>query len=104
MSDGILLTGEVLRQKWNIFAALAGIPDDERLKLSNVNDKKPLEPCPSQCDVLKAVSTIGRYISDLNDPIACKIEALLGSFNMQLCLDETRSMKNTVLTDFFQRA
>lgn len=35
MSDGILLTGEVLRQKWTKFADLAGIPEDERLKLSN---------------------------------------------------------------------
>jgi hypothetical protein len=35
MHDGILLTGEVLRQKWNTFADLAGIPEDESLKLSN---------------------------------------------------------------------
>ncbi len=35
MGDGILLTGEVLRQKWNAFADLAGIPKDDRLKLSN---------------------------------------------------------------------
>jgi len=35
MSNGILLTGEVLRQKWNAFAELVGIPEDERLKLSN---------------------------------------------------------------------
>ena len=35
MGDGILLTGEVLHQKWNAFAELAGIPEDERLKLSN---------------------------------------------------------------------
>jgi len=35
MGDGILLTGEVLRQKWTKFANLAGIPEDERLKLSN---------------------------------------------------------------------
>ena len=35
MGDGILLTGEVLRQKWNAFANLVGIPKDERLKLSN---------------------------------------------------------------------
>jgi hypothetical protein len=35
MGDGLLLTGEVLRQKWNHFADLAGIPVDERLKLSN---------------------------------------------------------------------
>jgi len=35
MGDGILLTGEILRQKWNAFANLVGIPDDDRLKLSN---------------------------------------------------------------------
>jgi hypothetical protein len=35
MGDGIILTGEVLRQKWTHFANLAGIPDDKRLKLSN---------------------------------------------------------------------
>jgi hypothetical protein len=34
MADKILLTGEVLRQKWNKFADLAGVPEDERLNLS----------------------------------------------------------------------
>ncbi len=35
MDDGILVTGDVLHVKWNSFADLAGIPEDERLKLSN---------------------------------------------------------------------
>ena len=35
MADEILLTGEILRQKWNKFADLDGVPEDERLKLSN---------------------------------------------------------------------
>jgi len=35
MGDGIPLTGEILRQKWNSFADMAGIHQDERLKLSN---------------------------------------------------------------------
>ena len=35
MDDGILLTGEVLRQKWQAFADLVGIPEDERLHLSS---------------------------------------------------------------------
>lgn len=35
MGDGILLTGDVLRQKWHAFADLVGIPEDEKLKLSN---------------------------------------------------------------------
>jgi hypothetical protein len=35
MQDRILLTGEVLRQKWSKFADLVGIPADERLNLSD---------------------------------------------------------------------
>ena len=67
------------------------------------DDDIPPEPRPTWRDVLKAASTIGRYIDDMNEPIARKLEALLGSFNWQLRLDETRSMKSTVLTDFFGR-
>ena len=72
----------------------------------NVNEDDidiSIEPCPTYCDVLKVASTISRYIEDLNCPIACKIEALLGSFNRQLLLEETKSMKDTILNDFFQR-
>jgi len=35
MGDGILLTGEILRQKWNQFADLVGIEEEDRLNLSN---------------------------------------------------------------------
>jgi hypothetical protein len=35
MGDGVLLTGEVLCQKWNRFADIVGVLDDERLCLSN---------------------------------------------------------------------
>lgn len=33
--DGVLLTGEVLRQKWTAFADLVGVPAEDRLNLSN---------------------------------------------------------------------
>jgi hypothetical protein len=62
-----------------------------------------IEPRPTRRDVLKAVSTVSRYAEDLDHPIAHKFEALLGSFNRQLRLEETKSMKETVLTDFFRR-
>jgi len=55
-------------------------------------------------DVLKAVSTIEKYTNDLNDPMAQKIEGLLGSFNRQLCLEETQGVKNAVSTNFFKRS
>jgi hypothetical protein len=66
----------------------------------DVNDV-PLEPHPAQRNLLKATSTITRYTEEMGDPIARKLEALLGTFNRQLCLDETRGMKSTFLTNFF---
>jgi hypothetical protein len=44
----------------------------------NVNDDSPMEPHPTRCEVLKVLSTIGKCIEDLNDPIACKLDTLLG--------------------------
>jgi hypothetical protein len=35
MWDKVVLTGEVLQQKWTRFADLAGVPTDERLNLNN---------------------------------------------------------------------
>jgi len=35
MADNLLLTGEVLHQKWNFFADLAGVLEDKHLNLSD---------------------------------------------------------------------
>ena len=49
-----------------------------------------IEPRLTRREVLKAVSTISKYIIDeLDDPVSCKIEGLLWSFNQQLRLDES---------------
>ena len=45
------------------------------------------------CKVLKSVSTINKHIDGLDDPVSRKIEGLLWSFNWQLCLNETKTMK-----------
>ena len=63
----------------------------------SMEDDGPVEPHPTCC--LKAISTMGRYTNDLNDPFAQKIEALLGLFTRQLCFEETRHMENA---DFFK--
>jgi len=62
-----------------------------------------IEPYPTRRDLLKATSTINKYINNLNDPLAHKMEAILGSFNRQLHLEGTRGMKDTTLTDFFTK-
>jgi hypothetical protein len=69
----------------------------------NVDDDSPMEPCPTRHEVLKALSTIGKCIEDLNDPIARKLDILLRTFNQQLHLKETQSMRSLV-TDFFQKS
>lgn len=69
-----------------------------------IDNDGPIEPPPTQHDILKAVSTIGKYTNDLSDPLARKIEALLGTFARQLCFEETRAMKDALLTDFFEKS
>lgn len=64
-------------------------------------DSTPLEPPPSRRDIVKAISTINRYVEDLNDPLARKVEALLGTFNRHLRLNETKSLRTTLMTDYF---
>ena len=68
----------------------------------DVDDDSPIEACPSCHDVLRAVATITCYVSELNDPFAHKIEALLGSLTRFAQKTESASVKDTVLTDFFQ--
>lgn len=36
------------------------------------------------------------YIDDINDPVACKFEAILASFTCQVHLDEVVNMTNVV--------
>ena len=67
----------------------------------HADEDGPVHPCPSCRDVLRAISTIIQYVLDLNDPIACKAEAVLGSLTRFLCREESCAMKDMVLTDFF---
>jgi hypothetical protein len=45
---------------------------------------------------------ISDYLATENDPFAQEFEELLGTFSRRLHLDAAKSMKNTVLTDFFR--
>jgi hypothetical protein len=67
----------------------------------NVNDDSPIEPHPTHREVLRALSTISKCIEASNDPIAHKLGVLMGTFSWQLHLNETQSMRPTLVTDFF---
>ena len=68
----------------------------------DVDEGVDTEPLLTRREVLKAVSTINKCIDGLDDPVSHKIEGLLRSFNRQLRLNETKIMKNTILTNYFQ--
>ena len=91
-----------------IYQAVINVIDaGENIKVNggdDIDNNGPIEPHPTWCNILKAVSMIGKYTNDLNDPLAQKNEALLGTFTRQLCLEETRAMKDAVLTDFFKKS
>ena len=59
-------------------------------------DNNPVEPLLTCHDVLKAVSTIKKYTNNLNDPMAWKIEVLLGSFNRQFHLNPRSGVWKTL--------
>ena len=65
------------------------------------SDDGPVQARPTVREVLQAAATLNRYIDELDDPIARKLETTLGSFKHQLRLNRAKSMKSTVLTDFF---
>ena len=92
---------EICKAVIDLIAASQNIDSDDA---NEDSDDIPIDPRPTRRDVLKAVSTISRYTDGLNDPVARKFEANLSLFSRLLCLEETTSMKGTVLTGFFQRS
>ncbi len=84
-------------------AVMDAVEARENIEMSGGDDGDgdTVEPNPTRRDVLKAASTISDYIGTINDPLARKIEVLLGSFKRQLHLHEAKTMKDTVLTDYF---
>jgi len=58
---------------------------------------------PTQKETLQAISTIQKYIADINKPFARKLELSLMEFGHQTRLDEAQSLIDTSITDYFTR-
>jgi hypothetical protein len=84
-----------LETLWKGFDALQKSGDD-------VGDDSPIEP-PTCWQVLQASLVIHKYIDTMNDPVACKLEAVLASFNCNLHLDAAQSTRATKIPDWFRR-
>ena len=46
----------------------------------DANSDDPVEPVPTRIEALQAVLLLQKYTRDLDDPIAHKLETMLGSF------------------------
>jgi len=58
---------------------------------------------PTWKETLAAISTIQKYVADINEPFARKLESILIGFGRQTRLDEARSLTDTSITDYFTR-
>jgi hypothetical protein len=68
----------------------------------DVDQDALVESCPLPCEVLQAASVINRYTEELNDSLACKLEASLGHLCHQIQLESFKSMKPSSLLDYFK--
>jgi hypothetical protein len=58
---------------------------------------------PTRKEALIAASTIQKYIVDINDPFARKLEEVLASFGRHVRLEDSQAMRATHITDYFAR-
>jgi len=56
---------------------------------------------PARNEALQAVLILKRYVQDLDDLFACKLEMMLGSFGQRTHIAGMRSMKDSKLTSYF---
>jgi hypothetical protein len=70
---------------------------------SDGNDHDGNVKPPTRKEALIAASTIQKYIVDINDPFARKLEEVLASFGRHLRLEDSQAMRATQITDYFAR-
>ena len=60
-------------------------------------------PGPTRNEALQAALMLQRYVQDLDDPFARKLEGILSSFGRQTRLSEFKTLVPTEITDYFPR-
>jgi hypothetical protein len=69
----------------------------------DVDDTSPCKPPPSRCEVLQAALIINRFVQNIDDPLARRVEAVLGSLGRQTCYESQCDKVDSKITDFFKR-
>jgi hypothetical protein len=66
----------------------------------DVSDISVPQITPTRKDFLQAAAIIDRYVSDIDHPVARKMESLLSTFRRKLRLNESRAMIPTHIEDY----
>ncbi|KAF8556593.1 hypothetical protein OG21DRAFT_1459019 [Imleria badia] len=61
------------------------------------------EPSPTRSQALQAPLLLKRYLADMDDPAARRLEAMLGFFGRMTRVHGIQSMENGKITNFFAR-
>ncbi|KAF8187079.1 hypothetical protein K438DRAFT_1595969 [Mycena galopus ATCC 62051] len=67
----------------------------------DVDDDMEYEPRPDRCEALQAVATLQKYTASMNNNFARCLDVLLASFGRQMQLEETKSLVNAPITNYF---
>ncbi|KAF5383069.1 hypothetical protein D9615_004968 [Tricholomella constricta] len=82
-------------------AVLARREAEEDIEGNGGDDSDDVEARPSRREALLAASTLRTFVSDIDEPFARKLEAILSSFGRQTRLDEFKSLKPSAIPDYF---
>lgn len=81
---------------------VSGSQGDDISKLDMLRaDSLAGEVGPTQKEALQAAIILEKYMQHINDPFACKLEGMLGSFGQQTHLSGFQNMRPTLVTDYF---
>jgi len=64
-------------------------------------DEDSIEAKPTRKDALTAAFTLQKYVADINEPFAHKLEGILASFGRQTRLEEVCAMGASYIIDYF---
>ncbi|KAG2084647.1 uncharacterized protein F5147DRAFT_621906, partial [Suillus discolor] len=62
---------------------------------NNDSDIDVPAPGPTRCEALQATLTLRKYLGTFDEPVARKLEVMLGSFGQQSLAVEMQGMKDT---------
>ncbi len=83
-----------------IYQEVLRFEDTEGITIAD-DDEVNQEERPSRCEALKAMATLQKFAMTMDDPVARKLEAILGRFGRQMRLEEGKSLIDGTITRYF---